>query len=93
MSARVVVVSVALDPAPGDVVLDLDRLMYALGGYGSEAPHVRHVALRALRAAREAASNLREDVTVWDVRPTLGAHSSAHSEAATHATDETHATP
>jgi hypothetical protein len=50
-----------------DVVLDLDRLVTALGGSG---PHVRHVALRALRAAREAASRLREDVTVWDVRPT-----------------------
>ncbi|GAB3092325.1 hypothetical protein [Isoptericola nanjingensis] len=70
MSARHVVVNDAQTAdrrAPGDVVLDLDRLMAALGGAG---PHVRHVALRALRGAREAAVRLREDVTVWDVRPT-----------------------
>jgi hypothetical protein len=69
MSARMVAVTDPAEAQPHalDVVLDLDRLVAALGGSG---PHVRHVALRALRAARAAASRLHEDVTVWDVRPT-----------------------
>lgn len=67
MSARLVVTDDHnVHPAPGDVVLDLERITAALGGTG---PHVRLVALRALRAARETATRLREPVVVWDVRP------------------------
>lgn len=69
MSARVVVLVGAHEPgprrAPDDIVLDLDRMLAALGGTG---PHVRHVALRAMRAARDAASRLAEPVTIWLVR-------------------------
>lgn len=89
MSRVVVVGQGQAAPAPGDVVLDLDALRAALGG---DAPHIRHVALRALRAAREAAARLHEDVVVWDVRAPA-THSSAHSAGSTHETHETHATP
>lgn len=49
-----------------DVVCDLDELADALHGHGD---HVRHVALRAKRAAVDAAAQLVEDVTVWITHP------------------------
>lgn len=68
MSARVVVVPDLRDiePAPADVVLDLAALTAALRGDG---PHVRLVALRALRAAKEAAAGLDEPVVVFVLHP------------------------
>jgi hypothetical protein len=53
--------------APGDPVISLHAIQAALGG---DEPHLRHVALRALGAALEAAQHLREPVTVWLVHPT-----------------------
>ncbi|MFL6501898.1 MAG: hypothetical protein ACJ8LL_14410 [Candidatus Udaeobacter sp.] len=90
MSPRVVVLTApapfgagleAMTVAAGDVVLDLDRLIPALGppmprhrghnGTGREevATHLRHVALGAFSSALERASHLREDVTVWVLHP------------------------
>lgn len=57
---------VAAVRAPGDPVISLPAFCVAVGG---DEPHLRHVALRAMGAAVEAAENLREPVTAWLVHP------------------------
>ncbi|WP_349866839.1 HNH endonuclease [Leifsonia sp. WHRI 6310E] len=61
---------VAAHCKPGDVTIDMDRIARALMPYDPPASHtypqhVRHIAVRARKAAIHSATRLRERVTVW----------------------------
>lgn len=61
---------VAEHAKPGDVTIDMDRIALALMPVApteshSYPEHVRHVAVRTRKAAINAATRLRERVTVW----------------------------